>query len=271
MLDLSKRKLGLGPWTPDHRDLLLSKYVDAKKLIEYSRVPSASDWGSFPTPSGKLPRPDQDPLYNDVAGACFFSMVAHHARMVGQHVGDQSLWPTAEDVGREYQKRTGYDPATGANDTGFVLRTGLKIWMQEGFFGTRTVAYALVGKSAEEKAIANWLGCGTCAGFSLPASAQTQTNPRGRQLWYVPEGGFKAAGDYPGKWGRHGIYRRNASVGLYGGNSWGDDDTAWTPEWDDQCCDENWIVLVDRWVEHSRAPNGFARDDLLLDVQSRTA
>lgn len=169
-----------------------------------------------------------------------------------------------------YSKYAGYNPTTGENDDGFIVREMLGIWQRDGLFGTKAIAYALVGADLEEKAIASWLGCGLIGGYSLPISAQRQVDDQGRQLWYLPPGGFPKS-EGPGSWGGHCIWMDAPSPQLDGGNSWGQQ-VYWTQGWDRACCDERWLVLVDGWIDGvGRAPNGFAYEDLLADVKARTA
>jgi hypothetical protein len=43
-------------------------------------------------------------------------------------------------------------------------------------------------------------------------------------------------------------------------------------DWGFQCCDERWLVLVDKWKMPSGiSPNGFAFDQLMADVKARSA
>jgi hypothetical protein len=269
-VDFSRRPLGKLPFAPKAKDLKLSSYVaDKGRLIESAQVPAASNWSAMPAWTGAPQTPDADPLGNDRAGDCVFAGPGHMVRMIGQLTG-KALSPTSADVLEAYSRYTGYDPATGENDNGFRVREMLGIWQREGLFGTKAVAYALVGNDPDEKAIASWLGCGLIGGYSLPLSAQTQVDATGRQLWYVPVGGFPS-GQGPGSWGGHCIWSDAPSPSLDGGNSWGEQ-TYWTQEWDRACCDERWVVLVDAWVDAiGRAPNGFAIEDLLADVRARTA
>jgi hypothetical protein len=221
----------------------------------------------MPTRLKVLPTPDTDALGNHIAGDCYFAMVGHLVRMVGQQIGDPTLGPTEAEVLAEYSRRTGYDPVTGANDVGFNMQAGMDIWSTEGFFRTKAVAWAYVGKSRAERTVANWLGCGTCGGFSLPITAKKQTDPVGRQLWYLPPGEL-TNNDAPASWGRHAIYGKSASPQLCDGTSWGQK-VVWTWEWDDKYCDERILVITDAWLRTGRAPNGFALQDLLSDARAR--
>ena len=270
-MDFSQYKLGKLPFAPKAKDLKLRNYVaDLSALIAAARVPMASDMAKMATPTGTMPIWDAEPLYNNIAGCCVFTAFAKLVNLINQLTGSP-VRVTADDVKAAYMKYGGYDPNRPETDNGFVIRDLLGIAQREGLFGVKVLAYALVGGDPVEMAIASWLGCGVIGGYSLPISAQGQVSATGRQLWYVPPGGFPS-GQGPGSWGGHCIHSQKQSPTLLGGNSWGED-TTWTLEWDGQCCDERWIVLVDAWFDPvlRRAPNGFALEDLLADVRARTA
>jgi hypothetical protein len=256
------------PFKPDHRDLLLKNYLDKPRLLEVvlttSDAPMNCDWSAFPTPSGKPPTPDTDPLGNSTAGDCVLAGPGHMVNMIGKQTGNDALVVTAKMALAAYTKYTGYDPATGENDNGWIIRDMLKAWQQDGLYGTKAIAYALVDHTdRDEVALANWLGCGTIGGYALPITAQSQVDAKGRPQWFVPFGGFPA-GKGPGTWGGHCIYKHGDTS-----NTWGES-LVTTQEWDNACCDELWLVAVDCWqIATGRIPSGFAWGDFLRDVQAR--
>jgi hypothetical protein len=261
--------LGKLPFEIDVRDLKLSNYIDKSKLTSASQCPLAHDWTAIPTVEDKLPEKDADPLANDKASCCVFSAPGHMVKMIGQQTGEP-ITVTADMVLDAYGI-SGYKLDPKLFDKGFSIRVMLKLWKLLGLYGTKALAYVLVNwKDPEELALASWLGCGTIGGFALPKASQGQVDAKGRQLWSVPPGGF-GEGQGPGTWGNHAIWCCKPSPALDGGNSWGLD-TYWTTAWNNQCCDERWMVLVDKWrLTTGRAPNGFAFDQLLSDVAVRAA
>jgi hypothetical protein len=190
-------------------------------------------------------------------------------KMIGQQTGEP-LVVTSNMVLNAYNI-TGYKLDPKLFDNGFSIRVLLKLWKLLGLYGTKALAYALVNwKDPDELALASWLGCGTIGGFALPKASQGQVDDKGRQLWSVPSGGF-SEGQGPGTWGNHAIWCCKPSPALDGGNSWGQK-TYWTMDWGFQCCDERWLVLVDKWKMPSGiSPNGFAFDQLMADVKARAA
>lgn len=260
--------LGKKPFVPDHRDLLLKNYIDRSVLIDSEDCPLAHDWDYVQDLNGELPDLDRDNLGNNIAGNCVFAGPGHMVNMIGKQTG-ASLVVTRQMALDAYSKFSGYDQKTGSHDEGFYTRDMIKIWKSEGLYGTKALAFASVDwRDPTELAIASWIGCGTIGGFSLPLASQGQTDNEGDQLWDVPKGGFQA-GQGPGTWGGHCIWCMRPSPNMDGGNSWGEE-TYWTRNWDNECCDERWLVLVDKWqMADGKAPNGFAFADLLADAQAR--
>ena len=261
------RCLGKKPYVKDSRDKALKNYLD--KRILANQVPAALNMATcFAAPDGSQPAWDSDPLGNIRAGDCVFAAPGHMTTLVGALTGKPSV-VTADMVLAAYSKLTGYNPITGDNDNGYVIRSMLNYWKIIGLYGHKILCYAAVDyKDPDEVAIAQWLGCGVIGGFALPKASQAQVDDQGRQLWSVPKGGWPH-GQGPGTWGGHCIFIPGTSPGMDEGNSWGEP-TQWTVDWRMQCCDEAWIVIMDDWaVMTGRSPTGFALQDLLNDVASR--
>jgi hypothetical protein len=268
-LDWSLLPLGKLPFVPDTRDLKFCDYIDKQKLISASQCPLAHDWEAIPSILGKKPEVDTDPLANDKANCCVFSAPGHMVKMIGLQT-DAPISVTSGMVLDAYGI-SGYRLDPKHLDNGFNIRVMLKLWKLIGLYGTKALAYVLVNwKDPDELALASWLGCGTIGGFALPKASQGQVDARGKQLWFVPPGGFPK-GQGPGTWGNHGIWCCKPSPALDGGISWGQG-TYWTQEWNQECCDERWMVLVDKWQPRAgRTPNGFAFEQLMADVKARAA
>jgi len=268
-LDWSLLPLGKAPFQADARDLKLSNYIDKDKLIASSQCPLAHDWETVPTPSDKLPEPDDDPLGNNKAGCCVFAGPGHMVKMIGQQTGDPIT--VTEQMVLDAYSITGYKLDPKIFDNGFNIRVLLKLWKLFGLYGTKALAYVSINwNDPDEVALASWLGCGVIGGFMLPKAAQGQVDAQGRQLWDVPTGGFPT-GQGPNTWGLHCIWCNSISPSLVGGNSWGRK-VYWTTPWQQQCCEEMWMVLVNRWqMPTGRAPNGFAFNDLVTAASARAA
>ena len=266
--------LGRHPDRHTLKDLRLKDYLDRSLIgtaagsVEGVYVPAsapvAGNWAAFPLDDGRMPKDDNDPMYNDVYGDCVFAAPGHMVNMIGQHTGS-NLIVTAEMV------KSAYLTATGGMDSGYYIRSMLDQWLLDGLYGTKLEAYCAVDKNdPDEVAIALWLGCGLIGGYDLPLASQGQTDEYGRQLWDVPNGGWPA-GKGPGSWGGHCMYQRGTSPGMDDYNSWGEADTEGTIAWRLDCCSELYLPMVREWrLGTGRAPNGFAWDDLLADVRARS-
>lgn len=258
------RRLGLIPSPPKASDLKLASYLDKPKLIEAIQAPRLLDWAAVPLPSGRLPEPDRDPLYNNVAGCCTRSAMGHQVNLVAKH----ALLPirvTASMV-RDSYRRTGYDPDTGEGDNGESLRDMLSDGKTNGIYGARVVAYARVDPTdLEEVALGNFLTLGLVGGYALPRVSQDQVDEQGRPQWVKPAGGWPD-GQGPGSWGLHAIYTH----GERSGNTWGEGVVVDVP-WHLGCCFELWAALLDIARIGDRAPNGFAWQDLVRDAEARSA
>lgn len=267
-------RLGCIPSPPDARDLRLASYLDPKTLrISMDMFPAATDWSEALRPDGRRVQPSTSALGNDVKGNCVFAGPAHREIVIGQITG-REVDITTQDVDDEYSARTGYDPTTGANDNGWYIREFMKAARKGPMFNGKMApidAYVAVDWSnVEERAAASWLGVGTMDGFALPASAQGQKDGHGRDLWFIPPGGWNA-NNKPGTWGNHCMWRLGVSPFIdktwtWGGPAWCRDD------WSARCTFESWLMVSRAMLmRNGRIPAGFAYDDLMADVRARGA
>src|SRR5262249_17941449 len=99
----------------------------------------------------------------------------------------QTVTVSDADVLAKYEALSGYDPATGANDTGLVVQDVLNDWVKNGIAGHKALAFAQVDLSntTEVKAaiaIFGWV----YLGINFPDSAMNQFNDG--QPWDVVRG-----------------------------------------------------------------------------------
>ena len=268
-MPLGRFKLGRQCVSPEKSaDLLLSSYIDKPRLLEHflgGECPGASSWTAFPCPDGAAPKPDTDPLGNDVAGCCVFAAPGHYAKLIGQLVGCPTP-VTSGMVLTEYADASGYDPTTGSGDNGFVIRDMMDLWRQHGLYGVALDAYCKVDhKDQSETALALWLAGGLIGGYALPLESKSQVDEQGNPDWFMPAAGWPD-GRGPGTWGGHCILRTGESPYGRDGNSWGLP-AHMTKSWHDECCDELWMPVCSLWaLRNGRTPSGFAYADLLNDA-----
>ena len=137
--------------------------------------------GKPPTPPAEFalpqPRGGWGMLGNNTAGDCVVAGAAHLIEAVESQLPFvHQVEFTTEQAIRQYSAITGYDPATGANDTGCNENAVLELWRTSGLFnGHRIAAHAPVPINdilAVHRAIA--LYGGACIGIACPQSAQQQ-------------------------------------------------------------------------------------------------
>ncbi len=148
-----------------------------------------------------------------------------------------------------YQKLAGYNPATGANDTGLAIRSTLVDWQRFGLGKKKIDDYCFVNplQTNLAKLAVHYYG-GLRLGIGLPISAQRQ------KIWDVPIGG--AVGDGAmASWGYHEVpilkYNSDTATCV----TWGGlKEMTW--RFISTYSDEAWAVLMPDWFANGVAPNG---------------
>lgn len=248
--DRSSMKLGKQPYREDRRTLRFASYVDPKVMPP---APASCKW-------------DRDvktwPMYaNDRIGDCTCAEVGHHLQLWTAAAGHE-IDVTEADVVGLYEKVSGYDPATGANDNGAVILDVLNRWRHDGIAGHKIGAFAEVdvhNHALVEDAI--WLFGGISIGVALPVAAQHQAN-----YWHLPRGGTGTPAGRPGSWGGHCVYsldydRRGITV-----VSWGELIRMSWAFWD-AYCEEAWAVISTDFLNGAQqTPQGFNVAQLQADL-----
>lgn len=202
-------------------------------------------------------------LGNSVCGDCTIAGAGHAIMASEFHLPfvDQVTF-TTDEVVRQYSAITGYDPATGQNDTGCVEAEVLQLWRTSGLFGGQKIeAFAPVEPHsvlAVHRAIA-FYGA-SYIGVQLPQSAEEQFQA-GKPWTVVPDSpivgghcivpvGYDASGIYCVTWGQ--------VVEV----SW---------PWWETYVDEVWAVLFAADVEAHRGPTGLDLQALNADLDQLAA
>lgn len=267
MLDLAKVSTGKKPFVPKRADMHLRTYFDREAAaIDLADAPAQINWFEAPTPTGGLPEWNDDVLGNDKCGDCVYAAIAKMLMLQSQLAGFP-IHITTDQVLNEYHIGTGFDPATGYNDNGAVLREVCDHGRNFGLFGSKFAAYLFVNPL--DKLEWQWAmnrGGGLLLGFSLPKKWSSMTDDQGNPDWTVPADGWKA-GEGPGEGGGHAVF----SHATNGCVTWGLSGN-FSDQFVGTCCDEAVMLITPEWEQRNGStPCGLAYSDVLADARARGA
>ena len=253
-MELTTRKLGKRPPRHDPRTLQLENYIIPSKL---PAPPAAENWGAA------VPTDGWPMMKNDTVGDCTCAAAGHLIEdwTANATNGKDTVVLSDGDIVAAYSAITGYDPATGANDTGAVEIDVLNYWRKTGIGGHTILAYVAMEPGNHQHVMdAVYLFGGCYIGLALPISAQNQA------VWSVPPGGRGGDGA-PGSWGGH-------AVPVVAYDSRGLTCVTWgmlkrmTWQFWDTYCDEAYAVLSQDWLESAgKAPSGLDLPALQADLE----
>jgi len=238
--DHSKMKLGKKPPVHDPRTFQLADYIDNKalppvpeKLIYAGNIPP-DGWGMMANHN----------LHNCTCAA------AGHLIMEWTDDNKHMVTLADQDIINLYIAITGYNPATGQNDTGADEKTTLNYWRNNGVAGHKILAYtALEPKNHYHVKQALYLFGGCMIGLNLPFSAQMQ------KIWSVLPGGPVGDG-LPGTWGGHAmavIGYDNEGITVV---TWGETKKM-TWSFFETYFEEAYAIISIDFTGKRKAPNGF--------------
>jgi hypothetical protein len=246
-------RLGLKEAKHDVRTLRLERYLDLAKL---PHPPRMVNWTNKVI-NWRL-------LLNDKIGCCGPAGAAHLKMAWTSQVSGVPCPIMDDDVLKEYQALTGYDPATGTNDTGVYLLDMLKRWVNVGMFGSKALAFVSVNlHNVELVQTAAWLFGGLLVGAALPQAAEEQT--RCAQAWTVAALPFGVWS--PGSWGYHCMTLEALDTSFATFITWGGIQRAllgWVQTYLTEC----YAVIGPEWFNGDKvAPSGFNVDQLVQDAK----
>lgn len=245
--------LGRLPTRLDPRTFRAARY-----LRDVTPPPLAVDYG---TAAGAWP------MYaNDRAGDCTLASVGHTVQSMTAYAASAPVTLPEDDILAAYTALTGYDPATGANDTGCVELDVLNYWRKTGVGGHRIVAYAALDlrNHDEVRQALHTLGS-LYIGANMPNDAWPQF--AAGQPWHPTDG----PDSEPGSWGGHAV-----NIVAYGPMgltciTWGrPQQLTWA--WWDRYVEEAYAVVTDDWLSRSgQSPTGLDLAGLQADLAAIAA
>jgi hypothetical protein len=261
--------LGKLPKLEDPRTLKLSKYVDREKAL-----------AALPTlkPLDLVGAALEVPMYgNDQWGDCGPAAVAHAlnawvayiARLNGQSVPQPLPQQAVTDFYVAVTTAMGapFDPATGANDTGVVVLTMLKVLQSVGIAGYKIGAFVEVDITPGDP-LYDWASAafgGLILGYGLPLAAQAQPN------WAFPVPAELTGAYAVASWGGHCVFESANNPAAQPGRkveSWGQELDVSDP-FDNAYRDEAYAVLAseqDNAAGTTDGISGLAVGDLQADL-----
>jgi hypothetical protein len=190
-------KLGRKPAVASKQSRLLKvpKYLN---LVALPPAPATVSWQNAIT--------QWQMLGNDTAGDCVVACSAHLQMGWAANSGNPPVVVTDAQAMALYSQLTGYDPSTGANDTGLVITDYLDLWRSSGVFGNKIGAYVSLHEGDGNTPqpwnhsilmASIWLFGGVMAGVNLPKAWE------GATTWTAPSRAHRFFGWAPGSWGGH--------------------------------------------------------------------
>ena len=249
--------LGRLPVRHDPRTLRFARYLLPSALPP---LPSYVHWSSKCKAAWGM-------MLNDRIGDCTCAAAGHAIQVWTAGHGNELTLPDS-DVLNLYERVSGYDPNTGANDNGAVELNVLKEWRTNGIGGHKIGAYcALNMRDTREVKEALYLFGGVYLGVALPLAWQ------GQSVWKAPQFHFDFAHPAwrPGSWGGHAIFGVDYDSTYLTVISWGQlIKVEWTavPAY----FEEGYGIVSPEWVnDTTKAPNGFDMAALTADLKAIAA
>lgn len=168
------------------------------------------------------------------------------------------------DIVKAYSDVTGYNPSTGANDTGAAALDVLNYWRKNGVSGHTIFAYAKINVlNIPHVKYAIYMFGGAYLGLELPISAQTQ------DIWDVPPTGTASGSGLAGSWGGHAVCAIGYDANYIYLISWGQIKKA-TWAFFTAYCDEAYVIISSDFAKSGKLPNGFDFTTLQADLAALT-
>lgn len=253
---MSFQSYKLGKLAPRHdvRTLQFSSYVDAAKLPP---LPQWVRWSQYCKAFGTM--------LNDRIGDCAIAAPGHAIQVWTANHGSQVTLPDSSILAA-YSAVSGYDPRTGSNDNGCVMLDVLNYWRGKGIGGRKIGAFvSLNSRDKTEIKEGIYLFGGVYVGVALPKAWQSQ------KVWTAPpqfRNRINMRPWQPGSWGGHAVWAVDFDAQYVTVITWGQ---LVKMEWAafTTYVDESYACVSSEWTTNTtKAPNGFAIDALMADLQT---
>lgn len=201
--------------------------------------------------------------WNDQCGDCTVAQIAHVVKAVSTYGLGQEESILPRNVLRAYEALTGYDPYTGANDTGCLLQDALNYWRRKGVGIHRCLAFAKVDVNnwTEIQQAISIFGS-ISVGFEFPQFAMDQFNAG--LPWDVQSTNNQIIGGHAVDVGG---YTQDGNLQLV---TWGQLQEMTGAFWN-RYVDEAWAVITPEWLNtQGFTPGGLDLQQLGADLAELT-
>lgn len=259
-------KLGKLPYTEDHRDLLLTNYLDLGAL---PKIPtSIGHEDKMPLPRLMLGNGPDDSVAPGFGGAgdCVLAWIANTIRLAHGIAGTPQPKISGKEAIAAYSELTGYVIGDDSTDQGTEMRAALNWWKKTGFkdgAGKRHKIAAFAAIPLNSKDLTKiWqslylLDVGVGLGIEFPGSAMDQFNAN--KPWTVVKGASIEGG--------HAIALDAKRPSDPKVETWARDQMV-AGSFLEKYVDEAWVVFSEEALVRGKSLEGFNATQLLADLKA---
>ncbi len=249
-VDHSKMKLGKHAPKQDARTFQLSAYLQHDEL---PATPDDWNWGH------KVGADKWGMMCNRKVENCTCAAAGHFIMTWTSNTG-KLFKPSDKAILKTYSALTGYDPKTGANNTGACAIDVLKHWRKNDIEGHKIFAFAEVDHRKHQLVKQTVFLFGGCyVGLGLPKSSVKQT------VWDVPPVGVNGEGAF-NSWGGHAVLITGYNTEGLRAITWGKEKFMTWDFWD-AYTDESFAVFSEDFIKNNQNPAGVNVNALKLDLE----
>ncbi len=248
-----KHHFGKLPPKKDTRTLLFSSYFLPAQMPP---LPQQVSWqNALPANCGWMG--------NDTLNDCTCASAGHLVMSWTGNASGNCKILSDQDIIACFSALTGYDPASGANNTGVYCLDMLKYWQQTGVGGDLIDSYVQLDNGRfQQIQAAIYLFGGAIAGFALPGFVDVEPVPA---IWDVPAGGATGI-NAPNSNNGHAVPLVGYDSNYIYFVTWGELKRM-TWNFYSAYSDEAWVALSSSdWLNNGQNPAGFDLPALQADL-----